>query len=229
MYLCHPLLILELHMKAFNLFIKYRLQIGIFLLVAGIAMGFSLGWWEASIVLFLAAVCIVTHYMFGPMRLVQEAVESGDVDAAMAIMNKIKFPNLLYKPIRSVYYFMQSNLAMQSQDFDKAEANIRQSIKSGSPMKEMEGMQYFQLGMIASQKGDLKGADQNLKRALKIGMPDKENKAAALFALCNIAASRRDFRSAKDYLRRAKDCRPTTPQIVAEIKKMDKSLSRMPG
>lgn len=216
-------------MKAFNLFIRYRLPLGIVLLLGGIALGLSVGWWEAAIVLVLAVVCIVTHFLFGPMRLVQEAVEAGDVETAMGIMNKITFPKLLYKPIRSVYYFMQSNLAMYHQDLDKAETAVRQSIKSGSPMKEYEGMQYFQLGTIAYQKNDTKSADQNLKKALRLGLPDKENTAAALLTLCSIAMSRRDFKVAKDYFRRAKAQKPTTEQIVGQIKEMDKYISRMPG
>jgi len=216
-------------MKAFNLFILYRLPLGIVLFLGGVVLGFTVGWWEATIPLLLAVICLVTHFMFGPMRLVQEAVEGGNIDAAMALMNQIKFPKLLYKPIRSVYYFMQSNLAMYNKDLDKAEATIRQSIASGSPMKEYEGMQYFQLGTIAYQKNDLKTADQNLRKAVKMGLPDKENTAAALLTLASIAMSRRDFKSAKDYFRRAKAQKPTTAQIVGQIKEMDKYISRMPG
>ncbi|MGN7821844.1 hypothetical protein HGH92_13455 [Chitinophaga varians] len=216
-------------MKAFNFFILYRFPIGIVLLVAGIALGLSVGWWEATVVLLIAVICIVTHLLFGPMRMVQEAVEAGDIERATALMNKVKFPKLLYKPIRSVYYFMQSNMAMYSNDLDKAEATIRQSIQSGSPMKEYEGMQYFQLGTIAYQKNDLKTADQNLKKAVRMGLPDKENTAAALLTLASIAMSRRDFKSAKEYFRRAKAQKPTTAQIVSQIKEMDKYISRMPG
>lgn len=216
-------------MKAFNIFILYRLPLGIIFLLGGIALGASVGWWEAAILLLIGVVCIVTHFMFGPMRLVQEAVEAGDIDKAMGMMNKIIFPKLLYKPIRSVYYFMQSNMAMYNKDLDKAEATIRQSIKSGSPMKEYEGMQYFQLGTIAYQKNDMKEADQNLKKAVRMGLPDKENTAAALLTLASIAMSRRDFKTAKDYFRRAKAQRPTTAQIVSQIKEMDKYISRMPG
>ncbi|MET6998729.1 tetratricopeptide repeat protein [Chitinophaga defluvii] len=216
-------------MKAFNIFILYRFPIGILLLLVGITLGITIGWWEATILLVLGVICLVTHLMFGPMRLVQEAVEAGDIEKATALMNQVKFPKLLYKPIRSVYFFMQSNMAMYNKDLDKAEATIRQSIKSGSPMKEYEGMQYFQLGTIAYQKNDLKTADQNLKKAIRMGLPDKENTAAALLTVASIAMSRRDFKSAKDYFRRAKAQKPTTDQIVSQIKEMDKYISRMPG
>ncbi|MFB6457642.1 tetratricopeptide repeat protein [Chitinophaga sp. Hz27] len=216
-------------MKAFNFFILYRFPIGIVLFLGGIALGFTVGWWEASLVLLLAVICIVTHVLFGPMRLVQEAVEAGDLEKATGLMNQIKWPSLLYKPIRSVYYFMQSNMAMYTNDLDKAESTIRQSIKSGSPMKEYEGMQYFQLGNIAYQKNDLKSADQNLKKAIRMGLPDKENTAAALLTLSGIAMSRREFKSAKEYFRRAKAQKPTTSQIVNQIKEMEKHISRLPG
>lgn len=216
-------------MKALTLFVRYRLPLGIILLIGGIVMGITVGWWEATIVLVLAVICLVTHFMLGPMRLVQDAVEAGDIDGAMRIMNSIKFPQLLYKPIRSAYYFMQSNLAMSNKDLDKAESAIRQSIKSGSPMKEQEGMQYMQLGAIAYQKNDLKAADQNLRKAIRIGLPDKENRAAALLQLTSIAMSRRDFKTAKDFFRRAKAENAKTPELVSQIKEIDKFISRMPG
>lgn len=62
-----------------------------------------------------------------------------------------------------------------------------------------------------------------------MGLPDKENTAAALLTVASIAMSRRDFKSAKDYFRRAKAQKPTTEQIVSQIKEMDKYISRMPG
>lgn len=216
-------------MKALTLFVRYRFPLGILLLIGGIAMGITVGWWEATIILFLAAVCLVSHFMLGPMRLVQDAVEAGDIEGAQRILNSIKFPKLLYKPIRSAYYMMQSNLAMTNQDLDKAEHSIRESIKAGSPLKDQEGMQYMQLGAIALQKGDIKTADANLRKALRLGLPDKENKAAALLQLTSIAMNRREFKVAKDFFRRAKAEKPTTKELVSQIKEIDKYISRMPG
>ncbi|PUZ28104.1 hypothetical protein DCC81_01065 [Chitinophaga parva] len=216
-------------MKALTLFVRYRFPLGIVLLIGGIAMGITVGWWEATIILFLAAVCLVSHFMLGPMRLVQDAVEAGDIEGAQRILNSIKFPKLLYKPIRSAYYMMQSNLAMTNQDLDKAEHSIRESIKAGSPLKDQEGMQYMQLGAIALQKGDIKTADANLRKALRLGLPDKENKAAALLQLTSIAMNRREFKVAKDFFRRAKAEKPTTKELVSQIKEIDKYISRMPG
>jgi tetratricopeptide (TPR) repeat protein len=216
-------------MKAFYLFIRYRFPLGIVLLLGGIALGFTFGWWEASILLILGVACLVTHFLFGPIRLVQEAMEAGDVEEAMRLMNSIKFPKLLLAPIRKGYYMMQSNMAMATQDLDKAEAAIKKSMKTSGMQKEYGGMEYFQLGSIAFQKGDIKAADANLKQAMKMGMPDKENAAGALLMLCSIAMRRRDFKSAKEYFRRAKAQKPTSEELVTQIKRMDKDISRMPG
>ncbi len=82
---------------------------------------------------------------------------------------------------------------------------------------------------FAYQKNDLKSADQNLRKAIRIGLPDKENRAAALLQLTSIAMSRRDFKTAKDFFRRAKAENAKTPELVSQIKEIDKFISRMPG
>jgi len=41
--------------------------------------------------------------------------------------------------------------------------------------------------------------------------------------------TRREFRQAKDFFRRAKALKPTTPEIVSQIKQIEKYISRIPG
>ena len=66
-------------------------------------------------------------------------MESGDMEGAEKVLATIKFPNLLYKPIRSVYYTLKGNIAMMKNDFDGAEMNMRKGLDLGMPMKEAEG------------------------------------------------------------------------------------------
>ena len=61
------------------------------------------------------------------------------------------------------------------------------------------------------------------------GLPDKENQAAAFLQLCSIMMTKREFRAAKDFFRKAKALKPTTPQIVDQIKQIEKYISRIPG
>lgn len=208
----------------------YRLVLGAVLILLGVLVNFTSGIYMAWLFYFFGLVCIVFHFLLGPMRLIQEAVEQGDMETASILLAKIKFPRLLLKPIRSAYYFIKSNMAMVNQDLSSAEENIRKSIGTKSKtMKEYEGVSYFQLGVIAYQKGDLKNASINLKEALRLGLPDKENTAAAYLQLATISMNRRDFRSVKEYFRKAKALKPTTKEIVSQIKEMEKYISRMPG
>jgi hypothetical protein len=41
--------------------------------------------------------------------------------------------------------------------------------------------------------------------------------------------NKREYRAAKEYFRKVKALKPTTPQIVDQVKQMEKYISRMPG
>jgi tetratricopeptide (TPR) repeat protein len=145
------------------------------------------------------------------------------------VLGTIKFPNLLYKPIRSVYYTLKGNLAMMKQDFEGAEKNMKKGLDLGMPMKEAEGASLLQMGMLSMQKNDLKQGESYIRQAIRKGLPDKENQAAAFLQLCSIMMTKREFRAAKDFFRKAKALKPTTAQIVDQIKQIEKYISRMPG
>ncbi|HEV8080353.1 MAG TPA: hypothetical protein VGP43_06560, partial [Chitinophagaceae bacterium] len=91
-------------MKFLNIIIKYRLWLGIMLLVAAIIVNTQTSFWPSFILYLLAVVFIVGHFLFGPMRLIQGYMESGDMEGAEKVINSIWFPNLLIKPVRSVYF-----------------------------------------------------------------------------------------------------------------------------
>ncbi len=216
-------------MKFFNWLIKYRLLLGILLLILGGVTNYFSGFWPAFTLYLIGIILIAGHFFFGPLRLIQEHMESGDMEAAQKVLNSIKYPNLLYKPIRSVYYTLKGNIAMMNQDFDTAEINMKKGLDLGMPMKEAEGASLLQMGMISMQKNDLKKAESYIRSALQKGLPDKENKAAAYLQMCSLMMNKREFRAAKDFFRKTKALKPTTPQIVDQIKQIEKYISRMPG
>jgi tetratricopeptide (TPR) repeat protein len=216
-------------MKLYTLLIKYRLQIGIAFIAIAIATNIYAGFWPAFLPYLIGIILIFGHFFFGPLRLIQEYMESGDVEGAEKILSTIKFPGLLYKPIRSVFYTLKGNLAMMKQDFEGAEKNMKKGLDLGMPMKEAEGASLLQMGMLAMQKNDLKQGESYIRQALRKGLPDKENHAAAFLQLCSIMMTKREFRAAKEFFRKAKALKPTTPQIVDQIKQIEKYISRMPG
>lgn len=216
-------------MKFYNWLIKYRLWVGVITLLLGIAANFAFSFWPSFPLYLIGVLLIAGHFFFGPLRLIQEYMESGDMEGAERIINSIKYPNLLYKPIRSVFFTLKGNLAMMKQDYDGAEKMMKKGLDLGMPMKEAEGASLLQMGMLAMQKNDLKQAESYIRQALRKGLPDKENQAAAYLQMCSLMMNKREFRAAKDFFRKTKALKPTTPQIVDQIKQIEKYISRIPG
>jgi tetratricopeptide (TPR) repeat protein len=216
-------------MKFYSVIIKYRLYIGLALIAIGVLTNIYAGFWSAFLPYLVGLVLIAGHFFFGPLRLIQEHMEAGDMEGAEKVISTIKFPNLLYKPIRSVYYTLKGNIAMMKNDFDGAEVNMRKGLDLGMPMKEAEGASLLQMGMLAMQKNDIRKAEGLIRQAISKGLPDKENQAAAYLQLCSIMMTKREFRASKEFFRKAKNLKPTTPQIVDQIKQIEKYISRIPG
>ena len=216
-------------MKFYSIIIKYRLYIGLALIAIGVLTDIYAGFWPAFLPYLVGLVLIAGHFFFGPLRLIQEHMEAGDMEGAEKVIATIKFPNLLYKPIRSVYFTLKGNIAMMKNDFDGAEVNMRKGLDLGMPMKEAEGASLLQMGMLAMQKNDIRKAEGLIRQAISKGLPDKENQAAAYLQLCSIMMTKREFRASKEFFRKAKNLKPTTPQIVDQIKQIEKYISRIPG
>lgn len=211
-------------------YIVYRLPIIIALIIIGVLSHLyydAILAWGCYI---LAAISLTLYFMLGTMRLVQEAVQEGDVDAAKDYIRMIKFPRMLFGPVRAAYYMLQSNLALTSNDLTTAEANIRKSLNTKSKMGgEMKGANLMQLGFIQLKNGNLKEARTTLLEAVKAGIPDKDSLAATYLQLCSIEVQRNQFRVAKEYFRKAKAQKPKAEEIVSQMKMMEKQIARMPG
>jgi tetratricopeptide (TPR) repeat protein len=216
-------------MKFYNILIKYRFPLSLLALVLAVVVNIYAGFWPSFILYFLAVIGLFSHFFIGPMRLIQEPMENGDVEAVEKILKSIWFPGLLYKPIRSTYYTVKGNLAMMAQDFDTAEKHLKKSSELGAPMAEAEGANKLQLGMMALQKGDFRGGEQYIRAAIRAGIADKESEAVAYLSMCQIFMNKREFRAAKDFFRKAKACKPKSKQVLDQVKEIEKYISRMPG
>jgi Tfp pilus assembly protein PilF len=212
-----------------KLFLKYRLYLGILFLLLGVWVSFTVGIAISWLFFLVALILIFTHFFLGPLGLAQEYLENADLEGAAKILDKVKYPGLLYKPIRSTYYFLRSIIASTNQDLDAAEDAMKKSVSLGTPMKEVQAQSYFQLGTISYQKSNLKAAEDYLKKAVNAGLPDNESKAAAYLQLASIAMNRRDFKNVRRYHKMAKEQRPKTKEVVEQLKQLDKYIPRMPG
>ncbi|OQP65831.1 hypothetical protein A3860_14640 [Niastella vici] len=216
-------------MKFYTWLIRYRLYLGLALIALGVLANVYSGFWPAFPAYLIGAILVFGHFFIGPLRLIQEHMETGDVEGAKRVLNSVKYPNLLYKPIRSAFFTFKGQLAMMEQDFDTAEKNMKKGLDLGTPMKEVKGASMLQMGMISLQKNDFKQAEKYIRQAIREGLPDKENEAAAYLQMCNIMMNKREFRAAKEFFRKAKALKPTTAELVKQIKEIEKYISRLPG
>ncbi len=218
-------------MKFYNLIIKYRFWLSLIAIAAAIILNVTgaAGFWPTFPLYFLGVIGLLSHFFIGPLRLIQEPMEAGNIEEVKRILDSVWFPNLLYKPVRSTFYTIKGNLAMMEQDFDSAEKHLKKSSDLGSPMPEAEGANKLQLGMMSMQKGDLKQGESYIRAAIRAGIPDKESEAVAYLSMCQIFMNKREFRAAKDFFRRAKACKPKTKQVLDQIKEIEKYISRIPG
>ncbi len=220
-------------MAFYRWLLKYRLYLGFIALA--LALFFVLkperDWASFTVFLIVAVIAVFSHFFFGPLRLVQHAMEQGNIDEAKKMLASIKFPKLLFKPVRQGYYMLQSNIAMMDKDYSKAEGFLKDSLKSKSDLigQEYEGASYLQLGMIAAQKGDVKAAKANLKTALQKGLPDNDSKATALLQLASLELSVKQFKIGKDYFRKAKALNPKAKELKQQVAEMEKYVARIPG
>src|SRR5215217_7667259 len=99
-------------MKFYNLIIKYRFYLSILAIILAIVVNITAGFWASFILYFIGVIGLASHFFIGPLRLIQEPMEQGNMEEVQRIMDSIWFPNLLYKPIRSTYYTLKGNLAM---------------------------------------------------------------------------------------------------------------------
>lgn len=217
-------------MKILRIYILYRLYISLAMIVGGVLSHLFGDPILAWILYILAFFSILLHFLIGPMRLVKDAVENGNVDEAMDLINSVKFPRLLIKPIRSAYYMLQSSLNLASNDLGKAEQNIRKSLDTQSSLTgDMRGTNLMQLGFIQMKQGKTKEGVANLKEALRADIPDKDSKAGVLLQLCSYEIQRQQYKAGKAYFKRAKELKPKNPEIVDQIKTLEKTISRLPG
>jgi polyferredoxin len=69
-------------MKFYNILIKYRLWIGVALIALGIYINYAASFWPAFPLYLVGVILIAGHFFFGPLRLIQQYMESGDMEGA---------------------------------------------------------------------------------------------------------------------------------------------------
>jgi hypothetical protein len=162
-----------MNFKFLQFYVFNRVWISIGLIASGITWGIMDSFTFAWILITVGVILFLAHFLLGPIRLLQKSVEGGDFDLSMKVIDSVKYPGLLIKPVRSMYYMIQSNMAVSQKDFTKAEALIKKSTELGMPMKDMDAMAVFQHGAISFKKVIINQRCLNLEKLLSKGMNDR--------------------------------------------------------
>jgi len=217
-------------MYALRRFIVFnRLPLAVVFIALGIFLGIKVTWWLGWLPLLIAVLMVLAHFMVGPVTIMQRYIEEGDVEGAQKLIAKVKYPNLLFKPIRSAYYMLKANFSTMNEDLDAAEAELKKGLESGSTDKDFQGTALLQLGSIAYRKGNMKEAYEHLRKAVQAGLPDADSNATAYLQMASICMQRRDFKGSKFYYAKAKAAKPKNDQIIEQLNEMKKYMARIPG
>jgi hypothetical protein len=135
-------------MGFYNIIIKFRFWLSLIAIFGAAILQITdlANFWPVFPLYMLGVIGLLSHIFIGPLRLVQEPMEAGNIEEVERILATIWFPNLLYTPVRSTYYTIKGNIAMAKQDFDTAEKHLKMSNDLGSAMPEAEGANKLQLG-----------------------------------------------------------------------------------
>jgi len=81
-------------MKFYSILIKYRLYIGSALIILGVITNIYSSFWPAFLLYFVGVILIFGHFFFGPLRLIQEHMESGNLEDRLALGRESTYPRL---------------------------------------------------------------------------------------------------------------------------------------
>ena len=73
-------------MKVYNLLIKYRFYLSIVAIILAIVVNITAGFWSAFILYFIGIIGLASHFFIGPLRLIQEPMEQGNMEEVQKIM-----------------------------------------------------------------------------------------------------------------------------------------------
>ena len=66
-------------MKFYAILIRYRFWLSLLAIALAIVVNIYSGFWPAFILYFIAVIGLFSHFFIGPLRLIQEPMEQGDL------------------------------------------------------------------------------------------------------------------------------------------------------
>lgn len=122
----------------------------------------------ASIAGFLFAFILWSHFKHSSVLLASKHFKNADYERAEKILDEVDNPDRLAKNRRGYYEFMRANIALQREDFEKAEYHFQ--IASRFPLggKNDKAFVMIHLANLALRKKDAERAKAYVERAKEL-------------------------------------------------------------
>ena len=131
-----------------------------------INQGFSSAWY-----LYVAAVLLLAgHLLFGNIWSAFRQMKQGKISEAHQSLQKIQFPNLLFKTHRAYYYFIQGMIALQRKQLDAGKQHLAKAINLGLRNANDTSLAKLNLAHIHFVQKDFSNA-QSLVNEIKTLQP----------------------------------------------------------
>lgn len=122
----------------------------------------------AAIAGFLFAFILWSHFKHSSVLLASKHFKDADYDRAEKILDEVENPDRLAKNRRGYYEFMRANIALQREDFEKAEYHFQ--IASRFPLggKNDKAFVMIHLANLSLRKKDADRAKTYIERAKEL-------------------------------------------------------------
>jgi len=149
--------------------------IGIFLLAALICIFYN-QYELAAVAGFLIVFIIWSHFRHGSVLMASKYFKNNEFGKAKLMLAEVPNPERLSKSRRGYYEFMQGNLALKDEDYDKAEYHFQLASRFPVGGKTQKGYVLIHLANLALRKKDKEKAEAytNLAKELSESARSKD-------------------------------------------------------
>jgi len=149
--------------------------IGIFLLAALICIFYN-QYELAAVAGFLIVFIIWSHFRHGSVLMASKYFKNNEFAKAKLMLSEVPNPERLSKSRRGYYEFMQGNLALKDEDYDKAEYHFQLASRFPVGGKTQKGYVLIHLANLALRKKDKEKAEAytNLAKELSESARSKD-------------------------------------------------------
>jgi hypothetical protein len=158
-----------------------------FLLIAlflggGVVASFYISFWWALPLILIGLFLLAGYFLFGTIMGAGHLLQTQQFDAALAHLDKTKFPQYMFKMNRAYYHMIRGTINLYKKNNEIAEKELKISLEIGFQSDNEKGMVMMQLLQLEGQKGNIQSIKNMFReiKELKITEPNLRSQIADL-------------------------------------------------